>query len=59
MAMGDHERGQGTVEKQRRPRRTPGTWRVTRRFRPVQRPKSRNWPDVFEDVAYLTGELGR
>ncbi|MER6186879.1 hypothetical protein [Streptomyces sp. NPDC001652] len=59
MAVGDHESGQGTVEKQRRPRRTLGTWRVKRRFRHMKRPKSRNWPDVFEDVACLTRELGR
>ncbi|MGW2571707.1 hypothetical protein [Streptomyces sp. NPDC001537] len=48
-----------TSEKQRAPRRTFRTWRVGRRFRHWERPEARPWPDVHEDVAYLTRELGR
>ncbi|OKI92176.1 hypothetical protein AMK10_20510 [Streptomyces sp. CB02058] len=50
---------QGTSEKQRTPRRSVRTWRVRRRFRHGERPEARPWPDVHEDVAYLTRELGR
>ncbi|GAA4806518.1 hypothetical protein [Streptomyces ziwulingensis] len=40
-------------------RHTLGTWRIRRRFRHWQRPKSRDWPDVYEDIARLTRALGR
>ncbi|MFC9941379.1 tetratricopeptide repeat protein [Streptomyces pratensis] len=48
-----------TSEKQRTLRRTLRTWRVRRLFRHWKRPEALPWPDVHEDIAYLTRELGR
>ncbi|MFH9614029.1 tetratricopeptide repeat protein [Streptomyces pratensis] len=48
-----------TSEKQRTLRRTLRTWRVRRPFRHWKRPEALPWPDVHEDIAYLTRELGR
>lgn len=60
MAEGQGSRGDGDMSKeQRTPRRTLRTRRVRRRFRHWKRPEDRPWPDVHEDVAYLTRELGR
>ncbi|MGC4985742.1 hypothetical protein ACLQ18_34750 [Streptomyces sp. DT193] len=57
--MRESRSDRGTSEKQRTPRRTVRTWRVRRRFRHWERPEARPWPDVHEDVTYLTRELGR
>ncbi|WP_148663791.1 hypothetical protein [Streptomyces ambofaciens] len=57
--MSESQSDRDTGEEQRRPRRTVRTWRVRRRFRHRERPQARPWPDVHEDIAYLTRELGR
>ncbi|MFE1287362.1 hypothetical protein [Streptomyces sp. NPDC058751] len=49
----------GTGAREKKRRLTPGTWWVGRRFRHSRRPAARAWPQVHEDVAYLTRELGR
>ncbi|MCX5415769.1 hypothetical protein [Streptomyces sp. NBC_00059] len=53
------QQAERTPEKQHTLRRTLRTWRVRRRFRHWERPEALPWPDVHEDVAYLTRELGR